>query len=79
MHIDNFITTFIIIGLACTIFYVMFRLSKFAFLLNTILLSVFVFYTSEVNELVSILLYLVCPLMLINTGLYVFLHKSENV
>lgn len=42
------------------------------------MLSFLVFYISEGNELVSILLYLVCPLMLINTGLYVFLHKTEN-
>src|SRR3546814_9166665 len=49
--------------------------SDLAFLLNIIMLSVFVFYLTEVNEFVSILLYLVCPLMLINIGLYVFLHK----
>ena len=78
MQIDNLITILSIIGLASTIFYAMFRISKYAFLLNSILLSVLVFYLSEGNELIFILLYLVCPLMLINIGLYVFLHKIES-
>ena len=78
MQLDNLLTVLFIIGLASTAFYGMFRISKYAFLLNSILLSVLVFYMSEGNELVSIFLYLVCPLMLINTGLYVFLHKTEN-
>ena len=79
MQIDNLITILSIIGLASTVFYAFFRVSRYAFLLNFILLSIFVFYISEGNELVSLLLYLVCPLLLINTGLYVFLHKTENV
>jgi hypothetical protein len=79
MQIDNLITIFSIIGLASTVFYAMFRVSKYAFLLNILLLSTLVFYVSEGNELIKLLLYLVCPLMLINTGLYVFLHKYENV
>ena len=79
MQIYNVITILLIIGLTSTIFYAMFRVSKYAFLLNIIILSVFVFYITEGNELVSILLYLACPLMLINIGLYVFLHKTENV
>ncbi|NNK18290.1 MAG: type IV secretory system conjugative DNA transfer family protein, partial [Maribacter sp.] len=78
MQIDNLITTLSIIGLASTVFYAMFRVSKYAFVLNSILLSVLVFYLSEENELIFILLYLVCPLMLINIGLYVFLHKTES-
>ena len=81
MQIDNAITILSIIGLTSTVFYVMFRITKYAFLLNITMLSFLVFYISEGNEgneLVLILLYLVCPLMLINTGLYVFLHKTEN-
>ena len=77
MEINNLITILSIIGLASMVFYAMFRISKYAFILNSILLLVLVFYLSEGNELISILLYLVCPLMLINTGLYVFLHKTE--
>jgi hypothetical protein len=78
MQIDNIITTLSIIGLTSTVFYAMFRVSKYAFLMNIILLSVLVFYVAIENEVVPILLYLVCPLMLINIGLYVFLHKTEN-
>ena len=78
MQIDNIITTLSIIGFTITVFYAMFRVSRYAFLLNIIMLSVFVFYFTKENEVVSILLYLVCPLMLINTGLYVFLHKTES-
>lgn len=51
---------------------------KMRVLLNGISLSVFVFYFSKGNELVSILLYLNCPLMRINTELYVFLNKIES-
>jgi hypothetical protein len=78
MQIDNLITILSIIGLASTVFFAVFRVSRYAFVLNIILLSIIVFYIYEGNELVSILLYLVCPLLLINTGLYVFLHKTEN-
>ncbi|WP_237274475.1 type IV secretory system conjugative DNA transfer family protein [Tenacibaculum ovolyticum] len=79
MYTDNLITILSIIGTASTIFYAMFRVSKYAFVLNISMLSIFVFYISEGNELISIALYLVCPLMLINIGLYVFLHKIEAI
>ena len=78
MQIDNIITTLSIIGFTSTVFYAMFRVSKYAFLLNFILLSTLIFYVADRNELTMILLYLVCPLVLVNTGLYVFLHKIEN-
>lgn len=78
MQIDNLITTLSIIGLASTVFYALFRVSRYAFVLNILLLSTLVFYMSDANELVSLLLYLLCPLMLINIGFYVFLHKTEH-
>ncbi len=78
MQIDNILTTLLIIGFTSTVFYAMFRVSRYAFLLNFILLSTLVIYVSKGNELTLILLYLVCPLLLINIGLYVFLHKTEN-
>ena len=76
---DNLITILSIIAVASMVFYAMFRVSKYALFLNFIMLSFLVFYLTQGNELVSILLYLVCPLMLINIGLYVFLHKTETV
>jgi hypothetical protein len=41
------------------------------------MLGVLVLYLNEQTQLILIALYLVCPLTLINTGLYVFLHKTE--
>ncbi|WP_026914615.1 type IV secretory system conjugative DNA transfer family protein [Christiangramia portivictoriae] len=79
MEIDNFISVLSIIGLSSMVFYAMFRVSKYAFLLNIAILLFLIFFISEGNELVSILLYLACPLMLINIGFYVFLHKTETV
>lgn len=79
MEMDNLITVLSIIGMASTIFYAIFRVSKYALVLNFIMLSCLVFYLIEQNELVFILLYLVCPLILINIGLYVFLHKTESL
>jgi len=79
MEIDNLITILSIIAVASIISYAMFRVSKYALFLNFTMLSCLVIYLTQVNELVSILLYLVCPLMLINIGLYVFLHKTETV
>lgn len=79
MEINNLITTLSIIGLASIVFYAMFRVSKYSLFLNFTMLACLVIYLTEVNELVSLLLYLVCPLMLINIGLYVFMHKTETV
>ena len=82
MEITNPIVLLLIIGLTSTLFYVIFRVSRYAFLLNIVLLLTVIFYFSEGSKLISILLYSVCPLLLINTGLYVFLHKtvsSKNV
>jgi len=79
MEIDNLITILSIIGVASTVFYAMFRVSRYALFLNFVMLSCLVFYLTQGNELVSIMLYLVCPLILINIGLYVFLHKTETV
>ncbi len=78
MQLDNLITILLPIGLASIVFYVMFRISKHAFLLNNLLLLFFVCSISEGKEIAPTLLYFACPLLLINTVLYVFLHKSEK-
>ena len=78
MQLDNFLSVFLIIGFASTLFYGMYRVSRFAFIINLLLLGLSILYLSKENELIQILLYLVCPLMLINIGLYVFLHKTEK-
>jgi hypothetical protein len=78
MQVDNLITTLSICALTSTIFYAMFRVSKYAFLLNMVILLAVVFLFTQGNQMVSIMLYIICPLLLINTGFYVFLHKTEN-
>ncbi|WP_041495871.1 type IV secretory system conjugative DNA transfer family protein [Nonlabens marinus] len=78
MQIDNLITTLSIIGLASCIFYAIFRISRYAFIINFLVLGAMVFYLNEENRLILISLYLVCPLILINIGMYVFLHKTDK-
>ncbi|QIE59330.1 type IV secretory system conjugative DNA transfer family protein [Rasiella rasia] len=78
MQVDNFITTLSIIGLASIVFYGMFRVTRYAFIVNFLVLGAMVFYLNEENALTLIVLYLGCPLILINIGMYVFLHKTDK-
>src|SRR5680860_807152 len=78
MQLDNLLTVFLIIGFASTVFYGMYRVSRFAFLVNFIMLGALVFYLNEETSLVLIALYLVCPLTLVNVGMYVFLHETDK-
>ena len=78
MQLDNLFTVMLLIGFASVVFYGMFRISRYAFVLNILILVLLVFYLSQEWELIRIFLFLVCPLMLINTGLYVFLHKTDT-
>ena len=77
MQLDNLFMVFLIIGFASTVFYGMYQVSRFAFLVNFIILGALVFYSDEELSLVFRALYLVCPLTLINAGMYVFLHKTD--
>jgi hypothetical protein len=78
MQMDNLLTVLLFIGLTSAVFHGMFRISRYAFIINFLMLGVLVFYLNEQTPLILIALYLVCPLTLINIGLYVFLHKTEN-
>ncbi|TXD83427.1 type IV secretory system conjugative DNA transfer family protein [Subsaximicrobium wynnwilliamsii] len=75
---DNFLNIFFVVGFTSTLFYGTFRVSRYAFIFNILILGLLLFYLSNESEVIPILLYLVCPLMLINIGLYVFLHKTEK-
>ncbi|SRX51991.1 hypothetical protein AEQU1_00052 [Aequorivita sp. CIP111184] len=75
---DNLLTVLFIIGLASSIFYGIFRVSRYAFVVNFLLIGAFVYNLDAQLPLVQIALYFVCPLILINIGMYVFLHKSET-
>ena len=78
MQLDNLLTVFLTIGLTSMVFYVMFRITKYAFTVNVILLALLVFYSPTESTLVFRVLYLACPLLLLNIGLYVFIHKTNN-
>ncbi|WP_323674156.1 type IV secretory system conjugative DNA transfer family protein [Gelidibacter japonicus] len=77
MQMDNLVTVLFIIGLASSAFYGIFRISRYAFVVNFLLIGTLVYYLAERLPLVQIVLYLVCPLILINIGMYVFLHKTD--
>jgi hypothetical protein len=78
MKMDNLVAVFFIIGLASSVFYGIFRVSRYAFVVNFLLIGAFVYYLNEQLPLVQIALYFVCPLILINIGMYVFLHKTDT-
>lgn len=78
MQFDNFLTLAFVIGSASSFFYGTFRLSKYAFMVNFLLLGILVYVLDQQFPLVHIALYLVCPLVLINIGMYVFLHKTDQ-
>ncbi|TVZ26753.1 type IV secretion system coupling TraD/TrwB family protein [Gillisia sp. Hel_I_86] len=77
MQIDNLFTALLTIGLASAIFYGSYQVSKYAFIANGFLLFALAYFLQPWNNLVLVLLNVVCPLLLINTALYVFLHKKE--
>ena len=77
MQIDNLFTALLSIGLTSALFYGLYLVSKYAFLANSLLLFALAYFLQPWNNLVLILLNVVCPLLLINTALYVFLHKKE--
>ncbi|WP_445735295.1 type IV secretory system conjugative DNA transfer family protein [Mariniflexile sp.] len=74
----NLVTVLLIIGVASSVFYGIFRISKYAFVVNFLLIAALVYYLNEQLPLVQIALYFVCPLILINIGMYVFLHKTDK-
>ncbi|ALJ04895.1 mobilization protein [Pseudalgibacter alginicilyticus] len=77
MYIDKLFTALLTIGLASTLFYGIYKISRYAFILNSLVLFTLAYFLQYGNGLVLVLLNVVCPLLLINTALYVFLHKKE--
>ena len=78
MYVDHLFNVLSIIGLTSALFYGVYQLSRYAFLVNNVLLFVLTYFLQTSNNLILVLLNVVCPLLLINTALYVFLHKREN-
>ncbi|WP_370866520.1 type IV secretory system conjugative DNA transfer family protein [Salinimicrobium profundisediminis] len=65
------------IVLTTSVFYALYRLSKYAFLINIMLLFGILAFTFYPHNAIKALLYLGCPLLLVNTVFYVFLHKPD--
>lgn len=62
------------------LYFLLFRITRFAFGFNMLLLLILGYYLMEVNSLIHVILLVVCPLILINNALYVFFpfnKKSE--
>lgn len=78
MLLNNLTILLSLIGLSTTLFYLLYKATRYGFLLNSLILMAEIFYLSHNNALVDIALKLVCPLMLINTVLYVFLHSTDK-
>lgn len=79
MELSNLIHIMVFILFSSLIFYGMYRISKYAFSFNVILLFLWIARWYSSKNLVEALLYLGCPLLLINTVLYVFLEKTDEI
>ncbi|MGM1057262.1 MAG: type IV secretory system conjugative DNA transfer family protein [Bacteroidota bacterium] len=78
MEIYNLKHIVFLLILASLLFYLLYRLSRYAFMLNTVLLSAGIFYLFYPEGFIKAFLYLGCPLLLLNTIMYVFLHKKTS-
>ncbi|MCK0158897.1 type IV secretory system conjugative DNA transfer family protein [Cellulophaga sp. F20128] len=78
MQLDNLLMVLFIIGFTSAVFYGIFRISSYGFIINFLILGILVFLLNEQIHLILVMLYLVCPLTLINIGMYVVLHKVES-
>ena len=77
MILENPVNIILLLVLVSAIFYGIHRVTRYAFFLNTILLIGLLWYIPFSNKLARTLLYLGCPLLLINTALYVFIPKND--
>src|SRR5690606_6491516 len=78
MYIDNIFPALLTIVFTSILFFGLYRASKYAFFLNNLLLLALALLFQYWTDTTFVLLTLVCPLLLINIVLYVFLHKTER-
>ena len=78
METVNSYSITLIICTASMVFYVLYRFAKYAFILNTLIIVGIMLCIYHVDEFILGLLYVCCPLLLVNTALYVFLHKTDE-
>ena len=67
MQLANPLHILLIIVLTASVFYGLYRISKYAFFLNTVLLLGLIAYLYYPHNMIKALLYLGCPLFLVNT------------
>ena len=75
---DHAISILLIVASVSIIFYGCFRMVKYAFVLNVLLIGLLVYYISTELGWVLASLFYACPLLLINTVCYVFLHRPDE-
>ncbi|SDD91535.1 Type IV secretory pathway, VirD4 component, TraG/TraD family ATPase [Pricia antarctica] len=78
MEINNPYHILSFIALVSIVFYLFYRVTKYAFVLNLLFIIAILVWIYDSEQLVHGSLYMICPLLLINTVLYVFLHKPNN-
>lgn len=66
MQLINPLHIILIIVLSALVFYGLYRISKYAFFLNTVLLLGLIAYRYYPHNTIKALLYLGCPLLLVN-------------
>lgn len=82
MESINLYLIIFLIAAVILIFYRVYKISTYAFLINTLLTALLLWgilaATPSFNEIATVALYLGCPLILGNAILYVFLPKNEK-
>lgn len=78
METDSLFTILMILAISSLVFYGIFRLTRYAFIINLFMLIIFIFVLYNDHTIFLLLMYIGCPLLLINTGMYVFLHTSAH-
>ena len=73
----NIVNATIIVTFCSLLFYGLYRISRYAFLINSLLLIGFILYYFYPQLIIEGLLFVGCPLLLINTVFYVFCHSTE--
>ncbi|MGB3343378.1 MAG: type IV secretory system conjugative DNA transfer family protein, partial [Aequorivita sp.] len=78
MDFNNPIIIIAVIATASLIFYGIFQLIRFAFWINLFIIVSLVYFLTDSIGLTNSLLYFACPILLINTVLFVFFQKGTS-
>lgn len=78
MDFNNPIIVIAAIVIASLIFYGIFRMIRFAFWINLVIIVSLMYFITDSIGLTNSLLYFGCPILLMNTVLFVFFQKEDN-